>query len=131
LIGPLEDSEFAVGFAGEDGGVETEQLATPPVAGGAFLFKGGEPVLPEDGFDVARRSDWERIGAEEGQDVGVAFEESFFGEGDDFSLLDVGERGEPQVPVEAGLIGRVDAGRFVQGLGFVAEESLEPWNSIS
>lgn len=116
---------MAVGGAGEGGGVVAEELAAPPVAGLAFFGEGGEPVLIEDGADVFRWGLAEGVGAEEGEDVGVVVEEALFGslsgDGDELVLAPFAEGGELEVPIEAGLVGSVEAGGGVEGLRFVAE----------
>ena len=68
-FGPLQNSEFAAGFPREDRGIEAEELTTPPVAGCALLVQSGEPVLPEHGFHVARRSLGKGIVTEERENV--------------------------------------------------------------
>ena len=49
---PLDYADLAVGLEGERGGVEADELASPPVASVVFFFHGREPVLPEHGADV-------------------------------------------------------------------------------
>ena len=90
-FGPLDHVEFAVRGAREDGGVEAEERAAPPVTVEVFFIHRGEPVLPEHGANVFRRRVREGIALEKGKDVGIAFKEALFGEGDDFGVLEIGE----------------------------------------
>ena len=125
-IGPGEDEQAAVGALTEGGGVEAEVLTPPPISGGAFFGHRGEPVLPEHGADLPGRSVGEGVGAEEGENVGGVIEETIFGGSDEHVLAPVGERGEPEVPVEAGLVGRVDAWILVEELWLVTKEVRRP-----
>src|SRR5579875_4231765 len=61
---PLEDVDFAIRAAFHDGAVKAEEFAVPPHARLPLCFKISEPVLPEDGADVARRRAVERVCAE-------------------------------------------------------------------
>ncbi len=115
------DGEAAVGGAGEGGGVGTEELAGPPDVFEVFLGGGREPVLPEDGADVAGRGGGEGVGGEESEDVAVVSKEELFGAGDDGVVGPGAEGCEPEIPVEARLVGGVDAGAIGGVLGLIEE----------
>src|SRR5258708_36503177 len=102
---------MAVCVAPEGWRVVAQQLAAPPQTVIALFLHRGEPILPEENPDLARGLR-KRIGGKQRQDVGTAFEEALFGAGDDGIGAPVTERGEPQIPIETGLIGGVDAGGF-------------------
>src|ERR1700732_2376261 len=111
--------------APEGWGVVAQQLAAPPQTVFALFWHRGEPILPEENPDLARGLR-KRIAGKQGQDVGAAFEEALLGAGDDGIGAPVAERGEPQVPIETGLIGGVDARSFVGILRLKAKFVRQP-----
>lgn len=63
---PISDEGLAVGRALERRGVKAAEFAAPPEACGALCGEVGEPVLPKDGADFARRGLGKRIGSKKG-----------------------------------------------------------------
>ena len=74
----------------------------------------------------SRRRIAERIAAEQPDDVAVVLQQSLLGDWHKVVLLPVAERSEPEVPVEARLIRRINARRLVQGLRLVREQIRRP-----
>src|SRR5579859_4404149 len=126
----LQDGEAAVRGALDGGSVGAEELTAPPAAGGALLLEAGEPVLPEDGADIAGRRAAKGIAGEEAEHIARVGQQQLFGAGDDGVLRPRAERGEPQVPVEARLVGRVDARPGGEVLRFVAEGIRDPGGAV-
>lgn len=82
--------------------------------------------MVKDGAHELGWSIGEGVTAEKVEDVGRIVQKAFFGAGDEHVFAPGAERGEPEVPVEAWLVRRVDARRFVEGLGLVTEEVGRP-----
>lgn len=67
-----------------------------------------------------------RVPGEKAKDLRATFQEADLGAGDDRCAVPGGERGEPEVPVEARLVRRVDARAIVRVLRFEAKEIGRP-----
>src|SRR5580698_676193 len=118
---PLNGVKTAVGFAGKHGRVQAQKLPSPPQAGRTLFRHRCKPILPEYRANVLWWRLREGISCKERQGVGAVCEQTLLGKGHDRILSPVAERGKPEVPVEAWLVGRVDARRFVKRLRLVAE----------
>src|SRR5512142_281793 len=88
--------------------VSTEQLSMPKDALRVALIQRREPVSIDDDPNLRRSFAMERIECEKRKDVAFALEQGRRGAKDPAVLLDCPERCKPQVPLETGLIGRVD-----------------------
>src|ERR1700733_5740823 len=128
--GVLKDHEAAVGVALDSRRVGAEKLTPPPVPGRALLRHRGEPILPENGTKIPRRGVGERISGEELEDVVVVGEEELLGARDDGVLRPRAERGKPEIPVEARLIGRIEAGGAGKILRLVTEGIGRPGGAV-
>ena len=81
--------------------------------------------MPEKDTDLAGRlRKW--VVGEEAQDIWGALEEAFFRERDNGIGAPVPKGGEPQIPVETGLIRRVDARRLMGILRLEAKRIGDP-----
>src|SRR5271170_5488151 len=123
---PLDDADFAVKLPGKNGRIQSQKLTSPPVTGVMLLFHRCEPVLPEHGTDVLRRSSGEGVVPEERENVRAIGKQMLFGERDKAILFPIAERGEPEIPVESWLIRRINSGRLVDRLRLVAERIRRP-----
>src|SRR5271154_2052596 len=124
----LNDDDSAIGFALQQGSVESQELTPPPIPSGAFFRHAGEPILPQHGSDLLRRLLREGIAGKKSQHifVFVAREQPYLGVGDDRILAPRTQRGEPQVPVETRLIRSVDSGRRLYLLRLIAKGIWRP-----
>ena len=122
MVGPLNDTDFAVKLPGKNGRIQAEKLdvATSCRCDASLRIDVNQYCQSTARTYSAGRFG-EGIAAEEREHVGVVGEQTLFGERHKVVLLPVAERGEPEIPVEAGLIGRVDSGRLVERLRLVAE----------
>src|SRR5271165_5599674 len=125
-VGPLNDTDFAVKLPGKNGRIQAEKLTSPPVAGVMLLLHRCEPVLPEHGTDVLRRSSGEGVVPEERENVRAIGKQTLFGERDKAVLFPIAERGEPEIPVKSWLIRRVNSRRLVDRLRLVTERISRP-----
>src|SRR5579864_7412954 len=109
---PFDSDDAAVGIVAERRRVVADQLAPPPQTLFTFFLRRGKPILPEQNADLARRLR-KRIAGEERQHVRATCQESLFGARDDGIGAPMTERSEPQIPIETGLVGGVDARSLV------------------
>ena len=106
--------------------VDAQQPAGPPVARRAFLLDRGKPVLPQHGAYLAWRRSGEGIAGKERQHVRVVGQQALFGSRNQGVLLPRTERGKPEIPLKARLVGGVDSGRPVERLRLEAEGIGDP-----
>ncbi len=121
FVRPLDHGRPALRRPSQYRCVESEKLPSPPVPCRSLLCARGEPVLPKYGTHIAGRRLRKRIAPEKREHILVVLKQPLFGEWNKIVLPPVAQRRKPQVPVEARLIRRVDAGSLVQRLRLVAE----------
>src|ERR1700739_2012904 len=126
FVGPLNDGGLAVRRPGQFRRVHPKILAAPPVSRSALFFAAGEPILPENSAYVTRRRLRKRATAEKSQYILVVLEQTLLGKRHEVVLAPVSEGCEPEVPVEARLIWRVDARCLIECLWLVAEGIWRP-----
>src|SRR6516162_5069304 len=123
---PFGHEEPFVRASLEGRGVESQELAAPPHSRGALGGKVGEPVLPQHGANLLRRCLRKRIAGEQREHLRITREQQLLGMKHKSIFAPVSERGEPQVPVKARLVWRVDARRLGRILRLVAEGVSDP-----
>src|SRR3954468_16186327 len=106
--------------------VQAARLTLPPGAGLALLVARGEPVLPFHGAHVLRRPAAERVAGKELQHLRRALQQPQLDAQHPRIRAPLAQRGEPEVPVEARLVGREDSRRAQRALRFVAERIGRP-----
>src|SRR5260370_11242879 len=106
---PLDGDDSAIGIAGECRRVIAEQLAVPPESLISLFFERRKPILPENGTHLFRGLLRKRVCGEQREHVGAAFEEVLFGARHDGIRTPGAEGSEPQIPVEARLVRRIEA----------------------
>src|SRR5579862_2195893 len=127
---PLGHHYGPIRFSLEGWRIQAQQLPPPPRPLRAFFCDRGEPVLPEHRTDLSRRVLRKRIGGKKGQHILVIGKQSHLRVRHD-RIVTPGTQGcEPQVPIEARLIRRVDPRRLVQILRLVAKRVSHPVPSI-
>src|SRR6516165_4873142 len=107
-------------------GVESQKLAAPPHSRRVLGGKVREPVLPQHGANLLRWSLRKRIAGEQRKHLRITREQQLLGMKHKSIFAPVSERGEPQVPVKARLVWRVDARRLGRILRLVAEGVSDP-----
>src|SRR5690348_7163855 len=85
-----------------------ELLASPPCARAALRVEIGEPVLPPHRAHQAWRAGSKWVASEQSQHARTVLEQTLLREHHPARLLPWTERGEPEIPVEARLVWRVD-----------------------
>src|SRR6516162_3178318 len=125
-LGPVGNKDLARAGAPELGCIQAALLPPPPGAGRFSRLGVREPVLPQHRPHSLGRSIPERVRPEKGQDIFVVQEQLLLGAHHKGIFAPTTERGKPQVPLEARLVGSVNAGSFVDGLRFVAERVRRP-----
>lgn len=130
IIGKLDDGEAAVGAEFERGRVKAEIFAAPPVAGLAFFLSCGEPILPKHGANLLGRSIGKGIRGKQRKDIEIVCKKVALSAEDHGIVAPVAERCEPEIPIEARLVGSVNAGSFVEGLGLVGEGIGSPVDAV-
>src|ERR1700684_346774 len=128
--GDFENGNFAIGLTLESGGVFAEEFAAPPIAVYFFGAEIGEPLLIDYSAHFPGRRVGEGILGEEFEDVAIIFDQALFGPHDETRILPRAERGKPQIPIEARLIGRVNSRGFVDVLRLVTEGIGGPGFSV-
>src|SRR5712691_3724865 len=123
-------SEEALGSALQGGRVVSAKLALPPRAGRALLRTRREPVLPDDRAHAARRLSLERIAREEAENRWLALQQSRLAVHHPGVLVPAAQRSEPQIPLEARLVRRVDPRRDIHVLGLEAEGIRRPGPAV-
>src|SRR6516165_1010736 len=107
-------------------GVESQKLAAPPHSRRVLGGKVREPVLPQHGANLLRWSLRKRIAGEQRKHLRITREQQLLGAKHKGIFAPVAERGEPQVPVKARLVWRVNAWRLGGTLRLVAEAVSDP-----
>src|SRR6516162_6809622 len=125
-LGPLGNHDLPVVGPQESRRVQTAILAPPP---GAGPFPGGpvgKPVLPHHRSYLLRRGRRKRIETEKGQHIFVAEQQLLLGAHHKRIFPPPSERSEPQIPLEARLVGSVDSRGLVDRLRLVAKRIGRP-----
>src|SRR5215468_6416591 len=120
-VWPLDHVELPISRSLNCRRVEPHEFAAPPHPGCALLFHAGKPILPKHRTNLSGRLTEKWISLEEVDYILAALKQSNLGVGHDRIVSPGSQRRKPQIPVEARLIRRIDARRFIQCLRFVAE----------
>lgn len=127
----FNDYDLPIRLTLQSGPKQSLKLALPPKARIRLGSKVGEPILPRHGTHLERWVAGERIGRKKFEHAGVVVEQKQFRARHPRVFSPVAQGGEPEVPIKAGLIGRVDARRLGWVLRFVAKGIGDPCLAVA
>src|SRR5229473_3962845 len=127
---PLDNFDVSIRSSLQRGRIQAQQLPPPPHPGGAFFRHCREPVLPEHRADLMWRLLRKRITGKECEYILVVREQEHFRVGHNRILAPRPQRSEPQFPIKARLIWRIDSGWLIQLLWLVAKRICDPSLSV-
>src|SRR5215472_16539277 len=125
-IRPCNNFDSAIGHSLQRGRVMPEQFSPPPHSSGSLLRHRGEPVLPDQCPNLARRRLRKRIAGKQIKDVLVIRQEQNFRIRHDRIVTPRSQRSKPQIPIKPWLVGSVDSRRRVEFLRLVSKAIGHP-----